>query len=196
MIRRLASALLALTFSLALAAPVGAYELWGYQLTEYAATHNNVCFGSGVEDSVRTAFYAGAHDWEEETPVNSTNRGDCTSAYTMRVTVHWNYDWTCDEDHPLGATVPDDIQADGDAQQMHVELNRACWTQGKLYASKDGPVPSDKWDVYSIGLHELGHVYGLDHDSQGSTMEPKLYTGVRLDVRADDIAGVDDVYGW
>ncbi|MCO5297801.1 MAG: matrixin family metalloprotease [Fimbriimonadaceae bacterium] len=50
-------------------------------------------------------------------------------------------------------------------------------------------------DFATIALHEIGHALGLGHSTvTGSVMEP-VYAGARRSLHADDIAGIQRVYG-
>ncbi len=50
-------------------------------------------------------------------------------------------------------------------------------------------------DFFTVALHELGHSLGLGHsDVLGSVMEP-VYAGPRRTLQADDIAGIQTLYG-
>lgn len=50
-------------------------------------------------------------------------------------------------------------------------------------------------DLYSVLLHESGHALGLEHSSlSGAVMYPSL-TGVYTGLSADDIAGIQVIYG-
>lgn len=51
------------------------------------------------------------------------------------------------------------------------------------------------FDIRTVALHEVGHALGLDHsDIVGSVME-EGYHGVRHELTADDIAGIQALYG-
>ena len=50
-------------------------------------------------------------------------------------------------------------------------------------------------DFHTVALHEFGHAMGLGHSAVvGSVMEP-IYTGPRRTLHADDIAGIQAIYG-
>ncbi|HKB41919.1 MAG TPA: matrixin family metalloprotease [Gemmataceae bacterium] len=49
-------------------------------------------------------------------------------------------------------------------------------------------------DLYSVLLHESGHALGLDHSTSGTVMYGAI-TGVYTGLTADDIAGIQAIYG-
>lgn len=49
-------------------------------------------------------------------------------------------------------------------------------------------------DFYSLMLHESGHTLGLDHSDEGTVMYG-AYQGVLTGLTADDIAGIQSIYG-
>ena len=50
-------------------------------------------------------------------------------------------------------------------------------------------------DLFTVLLHEFGHALGLGHSTvKGSVMEA-IYAGARRDLHADDIAGIQAIYG-
>ncbi|RYG22626.1 matrixin family metalloprotease [bacterium] len=58
----------------------------------------------------------------------------------------------------------------------------------------DGAFGSE-FDFFTIALHEIGHALGLGHsDAAGSIMQP-AYGGARRSLSADDIAGIQAIYG-
>jgi hypothetical protein len=54
---------------------------------------------------------------------------------------------------------------------------------------------SNTYDLFTVMLHEFGHALGLGHSAVvGSIMEP-IYAGTRRTLNADDIAGIQAIYG-
>ncbi|MHC4631477.1 MAG: matrixin family metalloprotease [Planctomycetota bacterium] len=72
---------------------------------------------------------------------------------------------------------------------MHFDVSRT-WVNDPSDVTGNG-----KYDFYTVALHELGHSLGLDHSSVvGSVMEP-VYAGSRRTLTADDITGIQALYG-
>lgn len=72
---------------------------------------------------------------------------------------------------------------------LHFDVNRT-WEDDPTDTAGGGD-----YDIYTVGLHELGHSLGLGHsDVVGSVMEP-TYAGARRSLHADDIAGIQALYG-
>ena len=56
------------------------------------------------------------------------------------------------------------------------------------------PAPNGRIDVETVYLHENGHVAGLGHSSDPTAVMYASYSGVKRDLRADDIAGISALY--
>src|SRR5262245_34884680 len=51
------------------------------------------------------------------------------------------------------------------------------------------------YDVFSVFLHEAGHVFGLDHSDDPASPLYEIYAGVRSGLTPDDIANLQALYG-
>jgi len=49
--------------------------------------------------------------------------------------------------------------------------------------------------LYNVALHEIGHLLGLQHSQDQNAIMYAYYAENRNDLRADDIAGAQDLYG-
>ncbi len=75
------------------------------------------------------------------------------------------------------------------AGDMHIDVART-WADDPTDTTGDAD-----FDLYTVALHEFGHSLGLNHSSVfGSVMEP-VYAGARRTLTADDIAGIQAIYG-
>ncbi len=50
-------------------------------------------------------------------------------------------------------------------------------------------------DLLTVAIHEIGHSLGLRHSNVGSAIMFPTYNGIRHDLDADDIAGIQSIYG-
>ena len=50
-------------------------------------------------------------------------------------------------------------------------------------------------DLFSVLLHEAGHVYGLDHSTVENSTMAENYSGVRTGLSADALASFQALYG-
>jgi matrixin len=51
------------------------------------------------------------------------------------------------------------------------------------------------YDLQTVALHEFGHAFGLGHSTLSSAAMWPYYTGVRQKLSADDINGIQAIYG-
>lgn len=58
------------------------------------------------------------------------------------------------------------------------------------------PNPNDgTFDLFTVLLHEVGHSLGLDHSTVNGSVMEAVYAGSRRTLHADDIAGIQFIYG-
>jgi hypothetical protein len=71
---------------------------------------------------------------------------------------------------------------------VYFDVNR-LWVDDPAAGSSGG------YDVYTIALHEIGHALGLGHSSVAGSVMQAGYHGARRGLTADDIAGIQALYG-
>ena len=57
------------------------------------------------------------------------------------------------------------------------------------------PVPAGRFDLVTVAAHEFGHSLGLAHSSVGGSLMFPSYSGPHRFLHADDIAGIQALYG-
>lgn len=64
------------------------------------------------------------------------------------------------------------------------------------YTWVDNPnASSSQYDFYTVALHEIGHALGLGHSDVTTSVMYSCYGGGRRTLHADDIAGMQTIYG-
>jgi hypothetical protein len=51
------------------------------------------------------------------------------------------------------------------------------------------------YDLLTVAIHELGHALGMDHSAISTADMYAVYNGGKQSLTADDIAGIDSIYG-
>ncbi len=195
-LRKVAVLVIATTLFLSAAAPVGAYELLGYAIKEGAAHNGKVCFGATMTGAQRSAILEGLRDYVQEMPVNinyMADKGDCTGlslGTDAYVRIFWDTsDPTCG---PAAWAQAHDI-VNNRADYFVIGIVKDCWDIGGIDLTL--PVDPNKMDMYTIAVHEYGHVLGLDHFGTGA-MNAIIPVGERRDVGGEMEDGIRAVYGW
>jgi len=60
----------------------------------------------------------------------------------------------------------------------------------------DDPHATSGIDLFTVALHEFGHALGLGHSNVAGSVMEATYAGARRSLHADDIAGIQAVYGF
>jgi hypothetical protein len=58
------------------------------------------------------------------------------------------------------------------------------------------PGQTGSYDLFTVALHEAGHVFGLDHSSNSASVMYPSYQGPRTGLIAEDIARLQALYGF
>ena len=72
---------------------------------------------------------------------------------------------------------------------VHFDIDR-IWIDDAF----DGLGDSDV-DLFTVALHEVGHALGLGHSNVGGSVMEAFYGGSRRTLHADDLAGIQSIYG-
>jgi hypothetical protein len=136
---------------------------------------------------VKAAIASAKTRWEDVADITLAEVSGSSSDINIR--------WFAGTNHPAGFN-----DFDGPS-------NVLAWghfpEQGKLYFDEDetwtdaDPIPAGTGniDLESVAVHELGHVLGLDHSADTSAVMYAYYNGIRRNLTADDIDGMQTQYG-
>ncbi|MFN0197615.1 MAG: matrixin family metalloprotease [Planctomycetaceae bacterium] len=72
---------------------------------------------------------------------------------------------------------------------MHIDVNRT-WVDDPTDTNSDADI-----DIYTVVLHEIGHSLGLSHSALATAVMHASYGGAKRTLTADDIAGIQAIYG-
>jgi hypothetical protein len=72
---------------------------------------------------------------------------------------------------------------------LHFDVSRT-WVDDPTDTNADAD-----FDIYTVALHEIGHALGLDHSTVAGSVMEATYGGARRTLTADDIAGIQAIYG-
>lgn len=145
--------------------------------------------GTSERDVVRRAF----QPWAEVAPLRFT---ETTTESDAHIRLRWATGDHGDSDPFDGfgnvlahAAYPPPVFSEPEAGDVHFD-------DAEEWDTEDG----GWWfwrrrDLETVGVHEIGHALGLGHSSvEGAVMWPS-YEGERRSLHADDIAGIQAIYG-
>jgi len=189
----------ALAFLFASATQVSAFEIngrkWPTGEIEFYVDMEGVA-ATGI--SWNTAFIAAMDEWSEETSFNfilrDENRDPCPNDGLNSVDFSLEFCGTEFNESTLAVTIrrfEPAILGEPPIVEANVIVN-----QNKEFNVFDGPISQFQikgLDFRRVALHELGHVIGLEHETNASAiMAPNIGDVDRL--QADDIAGAEELY--
>lgn len=65
----------------------------------------------------------------------------------------------------------------------------------RSHFAKTGTQPTSAADIFTVALHEAGHVFGMAHSADPASAMSEDYTGPKTGLTAADIAAVQSYYG-
>lgn len=92
------------------------------------------------------------------------------------------------------------LSADSLANVSSFDWSVGTWAGDLLFNTlsrftKVGNAPTTTADIFTVALHEAGHVFGLEHSDDPASAMSDRYTGPKTGLSAADIAAVRSYYG-
>jgi matrixin/putative peptidoglycan binding protein len=133
-----------------------------------------------VQAVARNAIQDAFRQWSSVAPLNFN---EVTAGEDMRIS------WRA-RDHGDGKPFdgPSGILGHG----FYPEDGRLHFDEDETWTVNNPPTGMD---LATVSVHELGHSLGLGHSSDTNAVMYAYFGGIRRDLRSDDIAGIQSIYG-
>jgi peptidoglycan hydrolase-like protein with peptidoglycan-binding domain len=134
-------------------------------------------------NSVRTAIINALNQWSNNSPLSFSevaNGGD--------IRIGW-FEGNHGDGNPFDGTPPGNNTL---AHAFFPENGRLHFDKAETWTDNN---PPRGIDLESVCLHELGHSLGLGHSSDTNAVMHAFYSGILRNLQADDIAGIQTIYG-